>query len=88
MSERQRKGFPWIPLSPSTLMGLRKPLLPAHCGGLRTGDIWVLLISAPPDKGQAVWGTGLSPPFPPPRHCSVPLSTFAGSQVRAQQSGA
>lgn len=52
VSERQRKGLPWVLLTSSTLMGLRKSLLPAQglCPpwGLRTGNTWVSLILAPP----------------------------------------
>lgn len=58
VSERQRKGLPWVPLTTSALTGLRKSLLPAQglCppwGAENWEHLGVTDIGSP-HKGQAV----------------------------------
>lgn len=92
MSERQRKGLPWAPLTSSTLMGLRKSLLPAQglCPPweLRTGDTWVSLILAPATRAR-LSGAPASP-FPSllPASAVSQLAPLPAAWARTQQSGA
>lgn len=83
MSERQRKEFPWVSMTPSTLVALRKSLLPAHglCPPweLRTRGHSCVTLGPPLSREPA------SPlPYPPPCHSCVPLSTCSPGESLAK----
>lgn len=86
MSEEQRKEFLWVSVTPFTLVGLRKSLLPAHglCPPweLRTGGHSGVTLG--PSQGPGCLGSWppLFPSLPLP-HC-VPLSTCSPGESLAK----